>query len=138
MQQILLRSWPVTWALLALAALFGAVGLLLLIFPVQGSAWFGIEARNPSAISYVRVLALRDVAFAAYLALQTLFASARAVTILLLATLVIPFGDFGLVAVASTAGTPPLLLHLASAAAFAAMAAWVRHAARGHTSREEN
>ena len=125
MQHLLPIRWPVTWLLLALGALFLALGFVFVAFPAAGAAVYGIPSNSPSGTSYVRAVGLRDVALGGYLILQTLFASARAVSILLLVTLVIPAGDLVLVA-AHGSGTLALLPHLASALVFAGMAAWVR------------
>jgi hypothetical protein len=117
---------PLTWMLLGLGTLFCTLGGLFLLVPASGGALFGIPAVSGEAQGLVRAVALRDVALGLYLVLQTLFATHRAVLMLLVATLVIPLGDMALILTMAEADPGRWLVHLASAACFAGMALWVR------------
>jgi hypothetical protein len=122
----LTRRQPIFWALLALSLLFAAFGVGLLAAPAVGADVFGFPAQGAAAQLYVRAIAFRDIALAAYLAGQTLFASRRAVMIVALATLVIPIGDMLLLLATPGADRSRIALHLASAACFASIALSLR------------
>lgn len=126
---------PVTWALLGLGALFCGLGLFFLLLPGPGAELFGLPAAAAETRSYARAVALRDIALALYLVLQTLFAPRRAVLILLAATMVIPIGDLMLLLTSPGAELGRWPLHLASAACFAGTALWVRTSARASAAR---
>lgn len=113
------------WCLLGTSGLFAALGLLFLFAPGGASRLFGIPTAAAGGQAFVQAVGLRDIALAGYLALLTLYASARAVLIVLAMTLVIPAGD--LVVVATDPGGKPthLLLHLASGLLFATLTLWV-------------
>lgn len=113
------------WALLAASSLFVAVGLLFVCAPEQAAALFGLPTAVSAEHVYIRAVGLRDIALAGYLALLTLCASARAVLIVLLVTLIIPAGDLMLVAAVSGGKASHMALHLASAIMFAGLATWV-------------
>jgi hypothetical protein len=118
-------SRPVSWCVIGVGGLFAGLALLFFLFPERGALLFGVEASDSLARAYVRAVGIRDLALAAYLVLLTLFASARAVRIVLLATIVIPAADLVLVASQPGPLRLQLLLHLSSAGLFAALALWV-------------
>jgi len=117
---------PLAWASLLLAALFFCLAVLFVLAPAPAAAFFGLATNEPSALTFVRAVGLRDLALASYLAGLTLAGDRRSLTILLAATVVIPVGDMLLLALAG-AGTPAhFLLHAASLLCFAALAWWAR------------
>ena len=120
-----IETRPLRWSLLAASLLFAVLGLLFLSGIDQAASLFGIPAPHLESHGYVRAVGLRDLALAGYLALLTLYASARAVLLVLLATLIIPAGDLVLVATAAEAVAWQVVLHLATALLFAGLAAWV-------------
>lgn len=120
------RHAAVTWALLGLGTLFCGLGALFMLLPAQAGALFGIPAVTTSGQGLIRAVALRDIALGLYLILQTLFATSRAVLILLICTLVIPFGDMFLILTIDGADPGQWPLHLTSAGCFGGMALWVR------------
>ncbi|MBF7013864.1 DUF4267 domain-containing protein [Novosphingobium resinovorum] len=115
-----------TWIVLGLGCFFCGLGLLFLIFPHTGADIFGIPAVGASALSYVRAVALRDIALGFYIVFQTLCSTRRAVRILLLSTVVIPAGDMLLVLASEGANLTCLPLHLASAGCFLGLGLWIR------------
>lgn len=121
----MITAGPLRWALLGTSLLFASLGALFVCQPEQATALFGIPANTVAELVYVRAVGMRDVALAGYIALLTLFASTRAVLIVLSMTLVIPAGDLVLVAMAPYGGPLQLGLHLASATLFAGLAIWV-------------
>lgn len=123
------RRTPLTFSLLAMAAIFGLLGLFFVLAPRTGAVFFGMPITGSDGVFYVRALGLRDAALALYIALQTLSAPRRAVFLLLAATPIIPAGDLTLLLLRS-AWTANLLLHVFSAVCFAGMAAWVRASSR--------
>ena len=125
------------WSLLAASGLFGCLGLLFLAATREASALFGVAGTGPGDHIYLRAIGLRDIALAGYLALLTLYGSARAVLIVLVVTLVIPAGDLVLVATAPGRGAIHMLLHLASGMLFAGLTIWVKTVARNPETRRD-
>jgi len=113
------------WTLLAASLLFAGLGLLFFFGVDAAASLFGIPATRPESQSYVRAVGLRDLALAGYLALLTLYASAHAVLLVLLVTLIIPAGDLVLVGTADQGEAGQMVLHAASGLLFAGLAAWV-------------
>ena len=121
----MIGSRALRWALFAASLLFAGLGLFFVCAPEQAAGLFGIPTALPDGHGHVRAVGLRDIALAGYLALLTLFASARAVLVVLLVTLIIPVGDLVLVAGATGGEARQMVLHLASAMLFAGLATWV-------------
>ena len=111
------------WAVLGLALVFLALGGLFLAWPGAGALIFGIPEPAGSGRTALRAIGARDAALALYLAGLALFATRRAVAIVLGASLVIPACD--LVLVAGTAAWWQVALHALSAGVLALVAAWV-------------
>jgi hypothetical protein len=112
-----------SWLMLSLAGLFLLIGALLIAAPRPGAQLFGIPAVHEDGLVYVRAVGFRDLALALYLALLTLWASRRALAILLAATVLIPVLDFVMVLVVRGASSPwHLALHAGSATVFAGLA----------------
>lgn len=118
-------GWALRWTLLAVSLLFASLGLLFLFGADAAASLFGIPATRAENQGYVRAVGLRDLTLAGYLALLTLYASARAVLLVLLVTLIIPAGDLVLVATATKGEAGQMVLHAASGMLFAGLAAWV-------------
>lgn len=119
---------PRFWAVLGLALVFLALGVLFLAWPGAGALIFGIPEPEGSGRTALRAIGARDAALALYLAGLALFATRRAVAIVLGASLVIPACD--LVLVADTAAWWQMALHGVSAGVLALVASWV---VRGHS-----
>ena len=115
-----------TWVVLGVAGGFLLLGLLFVAAPRWGAALFGIPAPEGPGLAYVRAIGFRDLVLALYLVALTLFASRRALRLVLGLTTIIPACDVVLVAAVTGVSSPGhLALHGASAACFAALALWV-------------
>jgi hypothetical protein len=111
---------------LAVAAAFLQLGVVIIAVPRWGVALFGIPAPDGPALAYVRAIGFRDLALALYLIALTLVGSRRALSAVLALTVVIPACDLALVAAQTGLAAPAhLALHGASAAGFAALALWI-------------
>ena len=111
-------------AVLLLSVIFCGLAVLFLVSPNMGACIYGFPATAPEALFFVRAIATRDLALAAYLAGLALGGSRRALTILLALTVIIPLGDLALLASAGTGGLVHYLLHGSSLLCFACLAAW--------------
>ncbi|TNC16446.1 DUF4267 domain-containing protein [Methylobacterium terricola] len=114
---------PRSWAVLALALVFLALGALFLAAPGAGAAIYGIPEPAGSGRTALRAIGARDVALALYLAGLTLVSTRRAVAVVLAASLVIPACDLAMVA--GTALWWQVALHVVSAGVLALVASWV-------------
>jgi hypothetical protein len=124
-----LRS-PGTWIVLAPAIGLIALGLVLIISPRLGAAIFGIGTEG-TGLRYVAALGVRDVAFGLYVAALALFASRRAVGIMLALTVLIPAGDIAILLTERGLSTPGhLLLHGLSGLYMAGAALWTLSGSR--------
>ena len=92
-----LRS-PGIWIVLAPAIGLILLGLVLIVSPRLGAAIFGIPTEG-TGLRYVAALGVRDIAFGLYIAALALFASRRAVGIVLALTVLIPMGDIAILLV---------------------------------------
>ncbi len=118
------RDEPAFGAVMALAAVFVALGILFLAAPRLGAAIFGVPAPEGEALVYLPVIGLRDLAFGLYLAALALTAGRRAVGIVLAITVLIPLGDMILLGL--TRGlAPQLALHALSGLAVGGVALWL-------------
>jgi hypothetical protein len=116
---------PGTWIVLAPAIGLLALGLVLIVSPRLGAAIFGI-ATEGSGLAYVAALGVRDLAFGLYVAALALFASRRAVGIVLAITVLIPAGDIAILLMERGLSSPGhLLLHGASGLYMAGASLWV-------------
>jgi hypothetical protein len=111
------------WAVLALALVFLALGVLFLAAPGAGALIYGIPEPAGSGRTALRAIGARDIALALYLAGLALFSTRRAVAIVLGASLVIPACDLTLVA--GSAAWWQVALHALSAGVLALVAVWV-------------
>lgn len=125
MAGVRIEARALRWTLLAASLLFAGLGLLFLFRVDTAASLFGIPATNSENQGYVRAVGLRDLALAGYLALLTLYASARAVLLVLLVTLIIPAGDLVLVVASADGDAGQMVLHAASGLLFGGLAAWV-------------
>lgn len=114
------KIW-ITLVRLAGAALL-LLGIAIIAFPPLAAALFGMPAPDANDITYLRAIALRDLAFGVWLLLGAGI-SIRASVISLAAMTLIPGGDLALVAVYGE-GLLPLLPHAISLAGFGLLAAW--------------
>ena len=117
---------PSTWIVLAPAIGLVLLGLLFIARPTAGAAIFGIPAPDWPGRWYLVAIGLRDLAFGLYVLALALFASARAVGLVLAITVLIPAGDIVIVALERGLASPlHLALHAASGTYMAAASAWV-------------
>ena len=112
---------------MALVRLVGATLLLLgigiIAFPALAAPLFAMPPPDANDdITYLRAIALRDLAIGAWLLLGTGI-SVRATAICLAAVALIPCGDLVLVA-ANGGGPLPLLPHVVSLVSLGLLAAW--------------
>jgi hypothetical protein len=113
---------PLAAAAVLLSGVFLLLGGLFVLAPGAGAALYGLDARADSALFYVRVVGVRDMALAIYLSGLAIAGLRRALRVVALGTMVIPVGDMLLLA-ASGAGEPlHYLLHGASLLCFAGLA----------------
>lgn len=119
---------PLTIAPCLLSGLFIALAALFVARPEEAAIVYGLRARDPAALFYVRAIGLRDLAPAVYILGLTLARQWRALSVVMTGTLVNPIGDMLLLAW-SKAGQPVhYLLHGLSLLSFAGLAFWVRRA----------
>jgi hypothetical protein len=112
--------------IVALAGVFLVLGGLFVALPHWGALLFGIGAPEGEGLSYVRAIGFRDMALGLYIACLAIWSDRRALGIVLGVTTVIPVMDFALIMGVRGLSSPAhLLLHGASAAVFAGLAAWV-------------
>ena len=117
------RGWD--WIVIAPAIGLVALGLVLVVSPRLGAAIFGIPA-DGTGLRYVAALGVRDLAFGLYVAGLALFASRRAVGIVLALTVLIPAGDIVILLAERGLSAPGhLLLHGLSGLYMAGAALWV-------------
>ena len=114
-----------TWIVLAPAIGLLALGIVLIVSPRLGAAIFGVPT-DGSGLRYVAALGVRDIAFGLYVAALALFASARAVGIVLALTALIPAGDIAILLAERGLSAPGhLLLHGLSGLYMAGASFWV-------------
>ena len=102
------------------------LGLVFVLAPAPASALFGIPA-SEAAHPYVRALGFRDLALALYLFGLLIWASRRALRIVLGASVLIPACDVVLVASVTGLSHPlSLSLHAGAGACLAGLAFWLR------------
>lgn len=120
------RSLParLKWAVFLLSGVFLLLAGLCLVAPASAAGFYGLEADAPSALFYVRAIGLRDAALALYLLGLATAGVRRGLTIVALATLIIPAGDMLLLAASGAGGPVHYLLHAASLLCFAGLAWW--------------
>jgi hypothetical protein len=120
---------PSTWLVLALSAVFVALGVLFVTAPSLGAALFGIPAIEAATHSYVSAIGFRDLAFGLYLFALARMSTRRVVGTVLGLTTLIPVGDVVIVSLMrGMAGPGHLMLHAASAAVMAGASFWLlRH-----------
>jgi hypothetical protein len=119
-----------TWIVLTPVIGLLALGLVLIVSPRLGAAIFGIPA-DGSGLRYVAALGVRDLAFGLYVAALAMFASRRAVGIVLALTMLIPIGDIAiLVAERGLSAPGHLLLHALSGLYMAGASLWVLRGSR--------
>ena len=120
-------SAPSTWAALLLGAAFLAVGIVFAAAPELGAWIFGIETNHPVALAYVQAIAFRDLALALYIFGLVALGTRAALSTVLAGSLIIPACDLALVmSVSGTSAGGQILVHLAGAAALAAVSLWLR------------
>lgn len=113
------------WAVMALAVLFLCLGGLFIVSPSAGAAIFGIPAPSGVSAGYLRAIGFRDVALALYLAGLARFSTRRAVGLVLIASVFIPFCDIILVWMSGSAAFWQIALHGVSGAGLVLLAAWI-------------
>jgi hypothetical protein len=113
---------PLTAATVLLSSVFLLLGGLFVFAPGAGAALYGLEARADSALFYVRVVGVRDMALAIYLSGLAIAGLRRALRVVALGTMVIPVGDMLLLAASGAGGPVHYLLHGASLLCFAGLA----------------
>jgi hypothetical protein len=114
------------WMVRALAVIFAALGMLLIIWPQAGSILFGLGTDDVPALAYVRALGFRDIALSVYLLVLSQVAPQACRTVLGISVL-IPACDLILVLAERGVSAPgSLLLHAASGVCLAALALWPR------------
>jgi hypothetical protein len=112
-------------AVIALCCLFMVLGLFFLAAPGLAADVFGLP--RPDQRDWVRAIGLRDVALALYIAALYRTGARRALSDLLLISVLMPVGDFILVALnTGLSAWPSLLLHAAGGIALAVTALLVR------------
>ena len=115
-----------TWIVLFPAIALVLIGLVLIVAPRTGAAIFGVPAPEGRPLAYLPALGLRDVAFALYILALALFATRRAVGLVLGVTVLIPVGDIAIVVADRGLSSPGhLALHAASGLYMAAASYWV-------------
>ncbi len=120
---------PGVWPALAVAVALMALGSAFILAPPVGAAIFGLQVPAGPGAAWLAVVGLRDLVFGGYVFALALLSSRRSVGVVLGTTALIPLGDI-LILLAVEGVTSPghLLLHLVSACAVAATAAWtLRH-----------
>ncbi len=118
------------WAVLALALVFLALGVLFLAAPAFGALIYGVPEPEGIGRTYLRAIGARDAALALYLAGLSLVSTRRAVATVLAASLVIPACDLGLILSAGTATWWQVALHGVSAGVLALTALWLARRGR--------
>lgn len=120
-------SWlePAKWAVMALAVVFLCLGGLFTVSPPTGAVIFGIPAPSGVSVGYLRAIGFRDVALAFYLAGLACFSTRRAVGLVLIASVFIPFCDVILVWMSGSAAFWQIALHGVSGVALVLLAAWM-------------
>ncbi len=129
-EQHLSWSEPGMWAVMALAAVFLCLGGLFIVSPSAGAAIFGIPAPSGVPAGYLRAIGFRDVALALYLAGLACFSTRRAVCLVLMASVFIPFCDVILVWMSGSATFWQIALHGVSGAGLVLIAAWISLSAK--------
>ena len=113
-----------------LACVFAGLGALFVLAPAPAATFYGIDAGASSGLFYVRAVGFRDLALAAYLLGLTLTRQFRALSIVMLSTLVIPAGDILLLAASGRDQPIHYLLHAASLLGFGGLGWWAGRSAR--------
>jgi hypothetical protein len=126
-RQVSGKALPITITLLACA--FAGLGVLFVFAPAPAAMFYGIDAGSSSGLFYVRAVGFRDLALASYLFGLTLARQFRALSIVMLSTLLIPAGDILLLAASGRAQPIHYLLHAASFLCFAGLAWCARRSA---------
>jgi hypothetical protein len=121
------RALPITITLLA--CVFAGLGVLFVLAPAPAGRFYGIDPGSSSGLFYVCAVGFRDLALASYLFGLTLARQFRALSIVMLSTLVIPAGDILLLAASGRAQPIHYLLHAASFLCFAGLAWWAGRSA---------
>ena len=120
-----------TWFVLAPAIGLVLIGVLFVVAPRAGAAIFGVAAPEGPGAAYLVAIGLRDITFGLYIVALALFATRRAVGLVLGLTTLIPIGDILIVASLRGLSSPGhLLLHALSGLYMAAACAWVLRGAR--------
>ncbi|OWK27873.1 DUF4267 domain-containing protein [Sphingomonas mucosissima] len=112
-----------------LACVFAGLGVLFVLAPVPAASFYGIDPESSSGLFYVRAVGFRDLGLASYLFGLTLAQQFRALSIVMLSTLIIPAGDILLLAASDGAQPIHYLLHAASFLCFAGSGLWARRSA---------
>jgi hypothetical protein len=112
-----------------LACMFAGLGILFVFAPAPAARFYGIDTESSSGLLYVRAVGVRDLALASYLFGLTLARQFRALSIVMVSTLVIPIGDILLLAASGRAQPNHYLLHAASFLCFAGTAWWAGRSA---------
>jgi hypothetical protein len=107
-----------------LAAALMALGCVFIAAPRLGAAIFGLPAPEGQGAAWLAVVGARDLVFGGYVLALALFSGRRAAGVVLGVTALIPLADILILLAAGAASPGHLLLHLASAGAVAATAAW--------------
>ncbi|GJE48706.1 hypothetical protein GOFOIKOB_1738 [Methylobacterium tardum] len=115
---------------MALAAVFLCLGGLFIVSPSAGAAIFGIPAPSGVPAGYLRAIGFRDVALALYLAGLACFSTRRAVCLVLMASVFIPFCDVILVWMSDSATFWQIALHGVSGAGLVLIAALISLSAK--------
>jgi hypothetical protein len=117
---------PSTWLVLALSAVFVALGVLFVITPSLGAAVFGVPVAETATLAYVDAIGFRDLAFGLYLFALARMSTRRVVATILGVTTFIPVGDLAIVLAMRGLSSPVhLLLHAASGAVMAGASLWL-------------
>jgi hypothetical protein len=115
-----------TWIILAPAIGLLFLGVLFIVRPRLGAALFGMPAPEGAGPAYLAAIGIRDLAFGLYIAALGLFATRRAVGLVLAITVLIPVGDILILfAERGLAAGVHLLLHGVSGLYMAGAALWV-------------
>lgn len=111
---------------LGMAGAFLLLGALFALAPRWGAMIFGVTAPEGEGLAYVRAIGFRDMALGLYILGLRLWATRRALGIVLGLTVLIPVLDLALLLVVKGLSSPwHLALHGASAVCFTAVAIWV-------------
>lgn len=116
---------PFVITALVLAVVFFILGGVFVALPGPAASFYGLPTDNHSAEFYVRAIGLRDMALSIYIAGLTIAGERRALSIVLLGTLIIPAGDLLLLLLGSDAARLiHYALHFVSLLCFAGLAWW--------------